>query len=139
MAAGRGATRSRARAARTRFTRPVLDAIAKDMVIGIRAGRAPHRFIGIWAVVADGRVFVRSWSRKERGWWRTFLVEPRGRITVGTRELAVRAVQTRSERAKAAVDAAYLGKYATPSARKYVRDLNRPPGRDTTTELVPAR
>jgi hypothetical protein len=126
-------------AARPRFTRPVLDAIAKGMVIGIRAGRAPHRFIGIWAVVADGRVFVRSWSRKERSWWRTFLVEPRGRITVGPRELAVRAIQTRSERTKAAVDAAYLEKYATPASRKYVRDLNRPPCRDTTTELVPLR
>ena len=68
MAADRAAktTRPRARPPRPRFTRPVLDAIAKGMVIGIRAGRAPHRFIGIWAVVANGRVFVRSWSREER-------------------------------------------------------------------------
>ena len=129
----------RPRPAPKRFSRPVLDAIAKGQVIGIRAGRAPHRFIGIWAVVADGRVFVRSWSRKPRSWWRTFLLEPRGRITVGTRELAVRAVQTRSERTKEAVDRA-----SARSTRRRRRcatcgTSSRSPCRDTTTELVPLR
>ena len=41
-------------------------------MLRIRAG-AEHRFIGIWAVVVDGRVFVRSWSLKPQGWYRTFL------------------------------------------------------------------
>ena len=129
----------RPRAPRTRFSRPVLDAIARSQVIGIKAGRAPHRVIAIWAVVASGRVFVRSWSRKPRSWWRTFLVEPRGRLTVGTRSLPVRAVRIRSERTKDAVDRAYLEKYSTPASLRYVRDLNRPPCRDTTTELAPTR
>jgi hypothetical protein len=56
---------------------------------------------------------------------------------VGDREIAVRAVRTRSERLKAAVDRAYLEKYHTPGALRYVRDLGQPPARDTTTELVP--
>jgi hypothetical protein len=122
-----------------RFTAPVLAAIRKGMVLGIRAGRAPHRFIGVWAVVVENRVFIRSWSLKPRSWWRTFLEEPRGRITAGTRELPVRAVQTRSPRLKDAVDRAYREKYATPASLKYVRDLSRTKSRDTTTELVPTR
>jgi hypothetical protein len=109
------------------------------MIIGIRAGRAPHRFIGIWAVVVQNRVFVRSWSLKPRSWWRTFLEDPRGRITVGTRELAVRAVRTRSERLKDAVDRAFLAKYGTPGSIRFARDLGRAKSRATTTELAPPR
>jgi hypothetical protein len=133
------AKRTRASARARRFTRPVLAAIAASQVIGIRAGREPHRFIGIWAVVAEGRVFVRSWSLKPRSWWRTFQADPRGRLTVGTRELAVRAVKTRSERLKQAVDQAYREKYHTAASLRYVRDLSRGRSRDSTTELVPTR
>ncbi|HEX8176312.1 MAG TPA: DUF2255 family protein [Pyrinomonadaceae bacterium] len=63
-----------------RFTSDVLEAVRDGKIIGIRAGTAPHRFIGIWAVVVEGRVFVRSWSLKPRSWYRTFLLEPRGAI-----------------------------------------------------------
>jgi hypothetical protein len=122
-----------------RFTRPVLDSVRKDLVIGVRAGTEPHRTIGIWAVVAEGRVFVRSWSLKPRSWYRTFLREPRGVLTVKGKEIPVRAVRTRSERIKGAVDRAYHEKYHTPASLKYVKDLCRPRSRDTTTELVPLR
>ena len=101
------------------------------------AGAVAHRFIGIWAVVVEGRVFVRSWSLKPRSWYRTFLREPRGAIRVAGREIAVRAVRTRSERVKDAVDRAYLEKYNTPGSIKYARDLGRAKSRATTTELRP--
>lgn len=122
---------------RRRFAPKVLDAIRDGQVIGIRAGSQPHRIIGIWAVVVQGRVFVRSWSLKPRSWFRTFQEEPRGIMTVGDRELRVRAVLTRSERLKDAVSRAYLDKYHTPGSVKYARDLGREKSRATTTELVP--
>jgi hypothetical protein len=120
-----------------RFPPDLLDAIRDGKILRIRAGTQPHRFIGIWAVVVEGRVFVRSWSLKPRSWYRTFLEEPVGTIQVGDREIPVRAVRTRSERLKEAVDRAYLEKYKTPASIQYARDLGRPPSRDTTTELVP--
>ena len=122
-----------------RFPEDVLSAIrdGKYKILGIRAGTAPHRFIGIWVVVVEGRVFVRSWSLKPRSWYRTFLEDPRGAIQVGGREIPVRAVRTRRERLKDAVSRAYLEKYDTPGAIKYARDLCRKKSRDTTTELVP--
>jgi hypothetical protein len=56
------------------FTDDTLAAIRKEKILGLRAGRdSTHRVIGIWAVVVEGRVFVRSWSRKPRSWWRAFL------------------------------------------------------------------
>jgi hypothetical protein len=120
-----------------RFPPDTLAAIRDDQILAIRAGTEPHRFIGIWAVVVEGRVFVRSWSLKPRSWYRTFLEEPLGAIQVADRELPIRAVRTRSERLKGAVDRAYLDKYNTPGSLKYARDLGRARSRATTTELVP--
>ena len=120
-----------------RFSASVLAAIRDGQVIGIRAGLEPHRVIAIWAVVVQGRVFVRSWSLKARSWFRTFVEDPRGIITVNDREIPVRAVFTRSERLKDAVSRAYLEKYHTPGSLKFARDLGRAKSRDTTTELVP--
>lgn len=123
-----------------RFSAAALAAVRDGKYFGIRAGSEPHRFIGIWAVVVvEGRVFVRSWTLKPRSWWRTFLVEPRGALQVPgrAREIAVRAVQTRSERLRDAVDRAYGEKYNTKSSLKYVRGFASAKRRATTTELQP--
>lgn len=122
---------------RRRFDDDILASIRDGKILGIRASSQPHRFIGIWAVVVEGRVFVRSWSLKPHGWYRTFLEEPRGAVSIGGREIAVRAVRTRSERLRDAVDRAYLQKYRTPGSIRYARDLGRAKSRATTTELVP--
>lgn len=120
------------------FSRPIVAAIAKDKILGLRAGTEPHRFIGIWAVVVDGRVFIRSWELSRRSWYHAFQKEPRGTIQADGREIAVRAVPAKTERLKAAVDQAYAEKYNTPGALKYVRGFARSQRRrDTTTELVP--
>jgi hypothetical protein len=120
-----------------RFAGDVLDAIRDGKILGIRAGTGPHRIIGIWAVVVEGRVFVRSWSLKPRSWYRTFQEEPRGVIQVAGRTIPVHAVRTKSERLKDGIDRAYLEKYDTPGSVKYARDLGRAKSRATTTELVP--
>jgi len=122
-----------------RFPPRIVAAVRDGKMLAIRAGTEPHRFIGIWAVVVESRVFVRSWSLKPRSWYRTFLEEPRGRIQVAGRDLPVRAVRTRSERLKDVVSRAYLAKYDTPGSVKYARDLGRAKSRATTTELVPLR
>jgi hypothetical protein len=118
----------------------VVSAIRDGNILGLRAGtqRPLHRVIGIWAVVVEGRVFVRSWSLKPRSWWRTFQEESEGLIVVnGTRKIPVRAVRTRSERLKDAVSRAYLDKYKTPGSIPFARDMGRKKSRETTTELVP--
>jgi hypothetical protein len=119
------------------FPAEIVAAIHKSKILGIRAGTGPHRIIGVWPVVVEDRVFVRSWGVKPGGWYRTFRKDPQGAIEIDGRELPVRAVQTRSERLKDAVDQAYREKFNTPGALKYVRDLCEERCRATTTELVP--
>ena len=113
-------------------------AIDGSKILGIRAGaRSKHRFIGVWPVVIDGRVFARSWSLKPDGWYRTFLDDPRGTIQVGKRNIRIKAVSAKSERIRDAVERAYAEKYPTPGSRHYVRGFRTKRRREATMEFVP--
>lgn len=124
------------------FSKAALSKIHQERILGLRAGSdGAHRVIGIWAVVVEGRVFVRSYTMQPRSWWRTFLEDPNGEIFVAKRKrgIKIRALQTRSEKMKDKVSAAYKEKYNTPGSVGYVADMSRSPSRDTTTELVPLK
>ena len=121
-----------------RLARSIVAAVDESKILGVRAGaRSGHRFIGIWAVVVDGRVFARSWEQEPGGWYRTFLEDPLGVLQVGGREVRVRAVRARGERIRDAVERAYADKYPTPGSMKYVRGFRTPRRRETTMEFVP--
>jgi len=121
-----------------RFTGDNLATIHKEKILGLRAGKeSTHRIIGIWAVVVEGRVFVRSWSLKPSSWYRTFLEDPHGSMFVAELEIPIRALHTHSERLKDLVSLAYKEKYNTPGPIQYVKDMSRKKSRETTTELVP--
>jgi hypothetical protein len=123
---------------RRRFSSPIVAAIDESKILGIKAGaRSSHRFIGVWAVVVAGRVYVRSWTQKPGGWYRTFLDDPLGMLQVGERQLRIRAVRARGERIRDAVERAYAKKYPTPGSVKYVRGFRSPRRRETTMELLP--
>ena len=123
--------------AKPQFSAATLAVLRESKGLRIQAGTSPHRFIGIWVVVVKDRVFVRSWSVKPNGWYRTFLKEPRGSIQVADRKIAVRAIRTNSKGLRDAIDRAYLDKYNTAGALRYAKDLGRARSRATTIELVP--
>ena len=121
-----------------RLSKPLVAAIDESSILGVRAGnRSEHRFIGIWAVVVNGRVFARSWTQKPDGWFRTFLADPLGTIQIGQRKVRVRAVRARGERLRDAIERAYATKYATPGSVKFVRGFRTRRRRDTTIEFLP--
>lgn len=122
----------------SRFPPAFVAAVERATVVGVRAGRARHRVLPVWAVVVDGRVFVRSWARSPEGWNAVLRRERVGSLHVGTRARRIRAVATRSARLLADVSRAYAAKYHTPGSRRFVRDMSRPACRATTLELVPA-
>ena len=117
--------------------RTVVAAIDASKILGIRAGgRSDHRFIGVWPIVVEGRVLVRSWTLKPDGWYRTFLDDPLGTIQVGERHVRVRAVRVRSARILAAIEEAYAAKYPTPASRKYVRGFRTARRREASIEFI---
>ena len=106
--------------------------------MGIRAGaKSDHRFVGVWPIVVNGRLFARSWTQKKSGWYQTFLDDPLGTIQVGDREVRVRARRVTGERLLGQIEDAYAEKYDTRASQKYVRGFRAPRRRATTTEFVP--
>ena len=122
----------------THFPPDVLSAFDSTKYLYIRTGE--HRFILIWVVVVEGRVIVRSWNDKPKGWYRAFLKEPRGhvRLDKDKEEVPVRAVRLRSARLNDAADEAYAAKYTTKANAKYVKGFRAAKRKATTLVLLPA-
>jgi len=119
-----------------RFSGPELEALDRAKILGVRAG-AEHRHTGVWVVVVEGRVFVRSWNDKPTGWYRAFRQQPHGTVSVAGQELPVRAIHVRSQRLRHAVTEAYASKYDTKASEKWVRGFAEPQREAATLELVP--
>ncbi len=132
-----GRRRAQARAPRSRFSAGLIDALGRAKIIGLRVGLSPHRSIGLWVVVVQGRVFVRSWGATRTDGFRNPWTNLPEYLTIGSRRLRVRLIRTRSDQLKTAVDLAYREKYKTPGSARFVRDMARVRSRDSTTELVP--
>ena len=119
-----------------RFADTVVEALSKAKILGVRAG-TEHRYTGIWVVVVDGRVFVRSWNDKPTGWFRAFKKQASGTIQVGELEIPVRGKPVRSARIRDAVTVAYGEKYNTKGSRKWVEGFAEPARVLTTLEFIP--
>jgi hypothetical protein len=118
------------------FSRTVVAAIDAAKIMGIRSG-TDHKFIGVWPVVVDGRVFARSWGHSPGGWYDAFLDEPNGSIQVGDREIRVRGREARGERIRDKVEEAYAMKFTTKASQKWVRGFKTARRRDATIEFLP--
>lgn len=119
-----------------RFSDRRVAAFADAAILGVRSG-TEHRYTGVWVVVVQGRIFVRSWNDKPTGWYRAFLDEPRGSVTLADAEIRVRGTPVRSARTRRAVSEAYAEKYPTKGSAKWVRGFAEPAREAHTLELLP--
>jgi hypothetical protein len=117
------------------FPQKVIDAIDKSKILGVRSG-SEHRYTGVWVVVVNNRVFVRSWNDKPTGWFRAFKKEATGTIQIGDLEVSVRARLVRTARIRDAVTLALAEKYKTKGSLKWVQGFAEPSRVLTTLEFV---
>ncbi len=94
--------------------------LANRKILGVRSG-TEHGYTGVWPIVLEGRLFVRTWNDKPTGWYQAFLKQPDGFIQVDLTEIPVRAKQVRSPRLRDAVTIAYGQKYPTKGSQKWVQ------------------
>lgn len=118
------------------FDDAIVEAARNAKILGVRSG-SQHRYTGVWVVVVEDRVFVRSWNDKPTGWFRAFKKEPSGTIQIGNLEIPVRGKSVRSARIRDAVTAALAEKYNTKGSRQWVEGFAEPPRVLTTLEFVP--
>lgn len=77
------------------------------------------RWTTIWVVVAGAEVFVRTWHRRETGWYGGAVRSGAARVRVGGTTVGV-TVEAIGETDAATVDAAYRSKYGDLAARSMV-------------------
>ncbi|MGH7680059.1 MAG: DUF2255 family protein [Gemmatimonadaceae bacterium] len=117
------------------FSAREISALDTTKYLYIRAG-AEHRFIPIWVVVVDGKVLVRPWNNRKRGWFNTFLIERNGAIKIGAKEVPVRTQRVRGQKLNDAMDRGYAVKYTTKANVKYVKGFATSKRRANTLALV---
>ena len=122
---------------KTTFADAMVETLNGAKILGVRAG-TEHRYTGVWVVVVEGRVFVRSWNDKPTGWFRSFINQSSGTIQVGKLEIPVRAKLPRSARIRDAVTLAFAEKYNTKGSQKWVEGFAEPTRVLTTLEFIPA-
>ena len=125
------------KSAARRFPKTVLDALERAKILGVRSGTV-HRYTGVWLVMIDGRLFVRSWNDKPTGWFRAFRAEPSGTIRVDGRDVAVEARLVRGATTRKAVTRALGEKYDTRASQKWVSGFAEPEREANTLEIIPA-
>ncbi|MDM4763316.1 DUF2255 family protein [Galbitalea sp. SE-J8] len=122
----------------TSFSRADLDRIDAPEEVGISSYRPDGTLrpsVTIWGVATDAGYYVRSAHGPENGWFRRLVASGRGRLRAGGAEYDVTPVQP-TDAEQAAVDAAYLGKYARyPSI---VRGIVGPAWHPVTLRLDPS-
>jgi hypothetical protein len=118
------------------FSDSVLESLRNAKILGVRAG-TEHCYTGVWVVIVEGRLYVRSWNDKPTGWYRAFRKEANGSIQIAGLEIPVRAKLTRSARIRDAVTKAFGQKYNTKASRKWVEGFAESAREFTTLELVP--
>jgi hypothetical protein len=98
--------------------RALSDAIEIEVSTSRREGGL-SRWTPIWVVVAGAAVFVRTWHRRDTGWYGSAVRSRAARIRVGDASIDV-IVGGVGDTDAAAVDTAYRKKYGDLAARSMV-------------------
>lgn len=90
-----------------------------ELEIAVERGDGSQgRWTPIWVVCADGNVYVRTWHRRDTGWFGQALRSHRARVRVPGLEahVTVEDIGAASVDLRASIDAAYHAKYGAGSA-----------------------
>ena len=120
-----------------------LERIAAAEELRISASRADgtlRREVPIWVVRVGGHVYVRTWYRRDNGWFGHVVESRRARIRVPGLEAGVAVEEVGDDKGelRAEVDAAYrakYGRYGGTSVAQMVTD----DAAATTLRLIPAQ
>ena len=104
-----------------------LAAIAAAGELEIAARRADGTakgFVPIWVVTVGGAVYVRSWHRRDTGWFGAAVASKRAQVRVPgvTAEVEIADAGVGSDETRRVVDDAYRAKYGQAGAESMVTD-----------------
>lgn len=111
--------------------------IETHSLIGIKAGLHRETFLDIWMIVANDRIFARSWGLAEKSWYNTFLQDPKGQIKCGENIFNIKAIVPIDKNdLTPAINNAYLTKYNTDHNIEYAKEIIKAKHIEKTLEFI---
>ena len=112
--------------------------LSENTLVGIKAGNERDRFIDIWVVEVNMRIFARTWSKSENSWFTTFLRGENGKIKYGDRAIDIVGQKKKNDpELTRLINQAYLRKYNQPENIFYAQGITKPEYEEYTLEFLP--
>ncbi|GAB2543134.1 DUF2255 family protein [Rufibacter soli] len=108
------------------FSQKSLDYLASNTLAGVKGGTDRDKFLDIWMVTVEGRVFARSWAKSSRSWFTAFQEQGVGELKLGDQVLKVTGKQLTDAHMNLLVDQAYKQKYTQEHNLSYVEGITQP-------------
>ena len=106
-----------------------------NTLIEIKGGTKGNKFLEIWMVNVNGRVFARTWAKSERSWFNSLIEEEVGEIKYNGKVIKIGAVRNNDPEINKLIDNAYLQKYNQPENIKYAKGITQKEYSEYTVEL----
>ncbi|AKQ47092.1 hypothetical protein TH63_17925 [Rufibacter radiotolerans] len=118
------------------FPQEGLDYLESHTLAGVKGGTDRDKFLDIWMVAVEGRVFARSWAKSNRSWFTAFQEQGVGELKLGDQVLKVTGKQLTDAHMNLLVDQAYKKKYTQEHNLIYVQGITQPEYHAYTMEFI---
>ena len=119
-----------------RFPEDFYTYLQKNTLIEIKGGMEREKYLKIWMVEVDHRVFARSWNKSKKSWFTEFIKTGVGQVKYGNNVIDVRGIKLpRESYIHKLINQKYLEKYNQEENLFYSKGITQPEYKDYTMEF----
>ncbi|MCK7591699.1 DUF2255 family protein [Subsaxibacter sp. CAU 1640] len=108
----------------------------KNTLIEIKGGTSREKFLEIWMVEVDKRIFARSWNKSHKSWFTEFEKSGIGQIKYSDNIIDVKGKKVDpSDSINKEISEAYIKKYTQKENLKYAKGIAQPDYYNHTMEF----
>jgi len=107
-----------------------------NTLVEIKGGTTRNKFLEIWMVNVKGRIFARTWEKREKSWFNSLLEEGKGEIKYSRKVIKIGGVKNNDPEINKLIDVAYLNKYNQPENIEYAKGITKKEYSNYTIELI---
>jgi hypothetical protein len=120
------------------FEKEFFNLLNQHSLVEIKGGETREKFLPIWMIEVNGRVFSRSWSKSEKSWFSDFEATGVGEVKFTDKVVKLKGKKLpKEDEIHDKINKAYLAKYNQPYNIKYAEGITQPEYRNYTMEFFP--
>ncbi len=120
---------------KNKFPDEFYEYLEKNTLVKIKGGTQRDKFLKIWMVNVNGRIFARTWEKSKNGWFSILLEEGKGEVKYSDKVIKIEAKRNNNFEINKLIDQAYLKKYNQPQNIEYAKGITQREYTEFTVEL----